>query len=89
MVVDQVTAFYRFHFAHDMGFTRETVKAPSVWLKPGLLKICAVYFANLGAPDEAPAINGHSVHEFAGISILIPSWCFEAIQVYCARVREF
>ena len=23
------------------------------------LKICAVYFANPGAPDEVPAINGH------------------------------
>ena len=58
VVVDQVTAFYRFHFAHDMGFTRETVKARSAWLTPGLLKICAVYFANPAAPDEVPAIDG-------------------------------
>jgi hypothetical protein len=57
MVVDQVTAFYRFHFAHDMGFTRETVKAPSVWLTPGLLKICAVYFANPGAPMRYPLLT--------------------------------
>lgn len=58
VLVDQVTAFYRFHFAHDMRFTRATVKARSAWLTPGLLKICAVYFANPDAPDQVPAIDG-------------------------------
>jgi hypothetical protein len=57
-VADPVQGFYRFHFAHDMGFTPDSVKARSAWLSPALLKICVAYFASPSAPDEVPVING-------------------------------
>jgi hypothetical protein len=57
-VVEQVETFYRFHFAHDMGFTADAVKARAPWLSPVLQKICASYFARPGAPDEVPVVDG-------------------------------
>jgi hypothetical protein len=59
-VTHQVTAFYRFHFAHDMAFTPEAVKARAAWLTPELRKICAFYFARPVIADQVPDIDGDS-----------------------------
>jgi len=58
VVTDQVQDFYRFHFAHNMAFTPDAVKARSAWLSPRLLEICTAHFASPSAPDEVPIING-------------------------------
>jgi len=60
VVTDQVQDFYRFHFAHNMAFTPDAVKARSAWLSPRLLEICTAHFASPSAPDEVPIINGDS-----------------------------
>jgi len=57
-LTDQVTAFYRFHFTHDMAFTREAVKTRAAWFTPELLKICASYFASPAVTDQVPIIDG-------------------------------
>ena len=54
-VVDE---FYKFHFAHDMGFTPATVQERKAWLSPELLKACESYFAIPQNPEEPPYING-------------------------------
>jgi hypothetical protein len=50
--------FYALHFAHDMAFTPLEVKRRSAFLSPGLLALCADYFAAPQAPDEVPAVDG-------------------------------
>ena len=53
-----VRAFYAFHFAHDMAFTPESVRAKADWLAPDLLELSEKYFEKPTSPDEAPAIEG-------------------------------
>ncbi|HEU5251249.1 MAG TPA: DUF3828 domain-containing protein [Thermoanaerobaculia bacterium] len=53
-----VRAFYAFHFAHDMAFTPESVRAKADWLAPDLLALCEKYFERPSSPDEAPPIDG-------------------------------
>ncbi len=53
-----VNEFYKYHFAHDMGFTPETLKDRQSWLTPNLILVCRTYFAIPQNPDEAPFING-------------------------------
>ena len=55
---EQVQAFYRFHFEHDMGFSPEGVRARSAWLSSQLRKACLSYFAKPTSPDEVPDIDG-------------------------------
>jgi hypothetical protein len=55
---DAVRAFYTFHFAHDMAFTRAAVRARSRWLSPDLLGHIRAYFARPSDPNEVPAIDG-------------------------------
>ena len=53
-----VRAFYRFHFAHDMAFTRAAVRRREPWLAPDLLALCRRYFAAPSPADEPPSIEG-------------------------------
>ena len=53
-----VRAFYTFHFAHDMAFSRAAVRARSRWLAPDLLEQIRAYFARPSDPNEVPAIDG-------------------------------
>lgn len=53
-----VRAFYTFHFAHDMAFTRGAVRRRAAWLSPELLAACRDYFARPEPADEPPAIEG-------------------------------
>ncbi len=53
-----VRAFYAFHFAHDMAFTPESVRAKADWLAPDLLSLCESYFERPTSPDEVPPIDG-------------------------------
>ncbi len=53
-----VRAFYRFHFAHDMAFTRAAIRQRARWLTPDLLALCRGYFAAPSPADEPPAIDG-------------------------------
>jgi hypothetical protein len=53
-----VRAFYAFHFAHDMAFTRSAVRRRAAWLAPDLLAMCRAYFAKPDQPDEVPDIDG-------------------------------
>jgi hypothetical protein len=53
-----VRAFYAFHFAHDMAFTPESVRAKADWLAPDLLALCETYFERPTSPDEVPPIDG-------------------------------
>jgi len=53
-----VQAFYAFHFAHDMAFTRAAVRARSRWLSSDLLEHIRAYFARPDKRDEVPAIDG-------------------------------
>jgi len=55
---EAVDAFFKFHFAHDMGFTQEAVQQRREWLSPGLLEDCKKYFAQPQDPDEVPEIDG-------------------------------
>jgi hypothetical protein len=55
---DAATAFYKFHFAHDMAFTPQTVQQRSQWLTSDLMDLCKKYFAMPEDPDEAPDIEG-------------------------------
>jgi len=55
---DVAITFYKFHFAHDMGFTPETVQQRSQWLTADLMNLCKKYFAMPEDPDEVPAIDG-------------------------------
>jgi len=50
--------FYALHFAHDMAFTPSEVQRRSRFLSPGLLGLCADYFAKPQSPDEVPAVDG-------------------------------
>lgn len=56
--VSVVRAFYRFHFAHDMAFTRAAVRQRARWLTPDLNALCRAYFAAPSPADEPPAIDG-------------------------------
>jgi hypothetical protein len=56
--VATVRAFYAFHFAHDMAFTPESLRAKADWLAPDLLELSEKYFEMPTSPDEAPAIDG-------------------------------
>ena len=56
--VAAVREFYAFHFAHDMAFTPESVRAKADWLAPDLLELAEKYFERPASPDEAPAIDG-------------------------------
>ena len=51
-------AFYRYHFAHDMAFTRAAVRNRARWLSPDLLVLCRAYFARPSPADEPPEIDG-------------------------------
>ncbi len=53
-----VRAFYRFHFAHDMAFTRAAVRRRERWLTPDLLGLCHAYFAAPSPAGEPPSIDG-------------------------------
>jgi hypothetical protein len=53
-----VRAFYRFHFAHDMAFTRAAVRRREQWLSPDLRALCRAYFAAPSPADEVPEIDG-------------------------------
>ena len=53
-----VRAFYRFHFAHDMAFTRAALRRRERWLAPDLLALCRAYFAAPSPADEVPEIDG-------------------------------
>lgn len=53
-----VQAFYRFHFAHDMAFTRSALRRRVRWLAPDLLALCRAYFAAPSPADEVPEIDG-------------------------------
>lgn len=53
-----VEKFYAFHFAHDMAFTPDSVRAKADWLAPDLLSLCEKYFERPSSPDEVPPING-------------------------------
>jgi len=53
-----VNEFYKYHFAHDMGFTPESLKDRQSWLTPSLILACRTYFAIPQNPDEVPFING-------------------------------
>ncbi len=53
-----VNALFRFHFAHDMGFTPKTVRSRKKWLSPGLLAACDAYFKKPRPADEVPDIDG-------------------------------
>jgi hypothetical protein len=55
---DLVKAFYTFHFAHDMAFTRAAVRARRAWLSPDLLERCRAYFAKPDDPNVVPPIDG-------------------------------
>lgn len=57
-VTDQVTAFYRFHFSHEMGFARDAVKARTAWFTPDLLKLCYSYFSRPAVTDQVPDVDG-------------------------------
>jgi hypothetical protein len=56
--VAAVREFYAFHFAHDMAFMPESVRAKADWLAPDLLELAEKYFERPASPDEAPAIDG-------------------------------
>lgn len=53
-----VHAFYRYHFAHDMAFTKAAVRLRSQWLAPDLIALCDAYFAAPLPADEVPEIDG-------------------------------
>ena len=53
-----VRAFYRYHFAHDMAFTRTAIRRRAHWLTPDLLALCRAYFAAPSPADEPPPIEG-------------------------------
>jgi|GEM_PF-2836881 len=53
-----VNSFYKYHFAHDMAFTPDAVKARSAWMTPELLEACRVYFDIPEDPEEPPFIEG-------------------------------
>jgi hypothetical protein len=53
-----VRAFYAFHFAHDMAFTPESVRAKADWLAPDLQELCEKYFQRPTSPDEVAPIDG-------------------------------
>jgi Protein of unknown function (DUF3828) len=53
-----VRAFYRYHFAHDMAFTKSAVRLRARWLAPDLVALCDAYFARPSPPDEPPEIDG-------------------------------
>ena len=53
-----VRAFYGFHFAHDMAFTPESLRAKADWLAPDLQELCEKYFQRPTSPDEVPPIDG-------------------------------
>ena len=55
---DVAGAFYKFHFAHDMAFTPQTVQLRSQWLTSDLMDLCKKNFAMPEDPDEAPDIEG-------------------------------
>ncbi|MGA2382487.1 MAG: DUF3828 domain-containing protein [Gemmatimonadales bacterium] len=55
---DVVRTFYRFHFAHDMAFTRSAVRRREGWLSSDLLALCRAYFAASSPTDEVPEIDG-------------------------------
>ena len=46
------------HFAHDMGFTRDTIARKKNWLTPGLNQEIDAYFLRPQPRDEPPVING-------------------------------
>jgi len=53
-----VRAFYRYHFAHEMAFTRAAVRRRARWLAPDLLARCRAYFARSSPADGPPDIDG-------------------------------
>ena len=53
-----VNEFYKYHFAHDMGFSEETFKAREKWFTPDAIADSKKYFAFPGNPDEPPYIEG-------------------------------
>ena len=53
-----VREFYRYHFAHDMAFTRAAIRRRAGWLAPDLLSLCRAYFAAPSPADEPPSIEG-------------------------------
>ena len=53
-----VRAFYRFHFAHDMAFTRTALGRREQWLSPDLRALCRAYFAAPSPAGEVPEIDG-------------------------------
>jgi hypothetical protein len=53
-----VRAFYQFHFAHDMAFTRAALRRRERWLAPDLLALCRTYFATPSPAGEVPEIDG-------------------------------
>ncbi len=55
---DVAHAFYRYHFVHDMAFTRAAVRHRARWLSPDLLVLCRAYFARPSPVDEPPEIEG-------------------------------
>lgn len=58
-----VRAFFRYHLAHDMGFTRANIMRRQQWMTPELRRALMSEFSRMAAysrthPDEAPYING-------------------------------
>ena len=56
--VGVVNAFYRFHFAHGMGFDERTVRRKRRWLTAELFELLLAELRKPVAPDEVPYFDG-------------------------------
>jgi hypothetical protein len=53
-----VQKFYEAHFAHDMGFTKESLEAKESYLSPELASLLHKELDKPSSPDEVPNIDG-------------------------------
>jgi hypothetical protein len=55
---DVVQKFYDVHFAHDMGFTKESLEAKESYLSPELVTLLHQEMEKPASPDQVPNIDG-------------------------------
>ena len=53
-----VQAFYKIHFAHNMGFSEGSVRRKKNWLTPELYTMVLTEVRKPGDPDVVPPIDG-------------------------------